>query len=158
MTAYDPHFLCQNPIILSKSGCLQKTRPKNIYFWTNGEQFCTIKKNLGFALKFLKISYFAQFWKKISEFWHVISNHTQQQGMNSIMGSNMAPLMVSGGKPQNPIGHERQGYSACSLKFQTPTPASTVSVTFLQINNIYLVCLYEASLLKQCPKDEGDPE
>ena len=42
MTDYDPHFLFQNPIILSKWGCLQKTRPKNIHFWTNGDQFCTI--------------------------------------------------------------------------------------------------------------------
>ena len=55
----------------------------------------------------LKISYLAQFWKFLSEFWHVISNYTYQQVINSNMGSNMAPLMVSGGgplKPPPPVG------------------------------------------------------
>ena len=54
MTAYDPHFLCQNPIILTKWGCLQKTRPKNIHFWTNGKQFCMINIFFGWASKFFK--------------------------------------------------------------------------------------------------------
>ena len=49
MTANDPHFLCQNPIILSNEGCLHKTRPKNIHFWSNGEQFCMIKKIFSWA-------------------------------------------------------------------------------------------------------------
>ena len=43
---------------------------------------------------FLKISYFAQFWKFSSELWHVISNYTYQQVIHSNMGSKMAPLMV----------------------------------------------------------------
>ena len=97
MTAYDPHFLCQNPIILSKWGCLQKTRPKNIHFWTNGEQFCTIEFFWIEPQIFFKISYLAQFWKFLSEFCYLISNYTYQQVINSIMGSNMAPLMVSMG-------------------------------------------------------------
>ena len=97
MTAYDPHFLCQNPIILSKWGCLQKTRPKNIHFWTNGKQFCTIDIFFGLASKFLKISYLAQFWIFFSHFLHVISNYTYHQIINSNMGSNIAPLIVSGG-------------------------------------------------------------
>ena len=52
---------------------------------------------------FLNISYLAQFSKFLSEFWHVISNYTYQQVINSNMGSNMAELMVSmGGGPLRP--------------------------------------------------------
>ena len=60
----------------------KKNRPKNINFWTNGEQFCAI-------------SYLAQFWPFLSKFLHVISNYTYQQVTNSNGGSNMATLMVS---------------------------------------------------------------
>ena len=37
-----------------------------------------------------------------SEFSYVISNYSYQQVVNSNMGSNMAPLMVSGGGPLRP--------------------------------------------------------
>ena len=78
MTAYDPHFLCQNLIILSKKGCLQKTRPKNIHFWTNDKQFCMIKNISVEPQNFLKISYLAQFWKFLlnsicGRFWGTIT-------------------------------------------------------------------------------------
>ena len=54
----------------------------------------------------LKISCLTQFWKFLSEFWHVISNYTYQQVINSNMGSNMAPIMVSrgGGPLRPPVG------------------------------------------------------
>ena len=66
--------------------------------------------------KYVKILLYYQFLKFLSEFWHVISNYTYQQVMNSNMGSNMAPLMVSRGgghngpppwEPQNLIGRGR---------------------------------------------------
>ena len=43
MTPYNPIFLLQNHLVLSKLGCLQKTRAQNIKIWTNGGHFCDDK-------------------------------------------------------------------------------------------------------------------
>ena len=43
MTFYNPIFLLQNHLVLSKLGCLQKTRAQNIEIWTNGGHFCDDK-------------------------------------------------------------------------------------------------------------------
>ena len=43
MTSYNPIFLLQNHLVLSKLGCLQKTRAQNIKIWTNGGHFCNDK-------------------------------------------------------------------------------------------------------------------
>ena len=39
MTSYNPTFLLQNQLVLSKLGCLQKTRAQNIEIWPNGGHF-----------------------------------------------------------------------------------------------------------------------
>ena len=39
MTSYNPIFLLQNQLVLSKLGCLQKTKAQNIEIWPNGEHF-----------------------------------------------------------------------------------------------------------------------
>ena len=64
--------------------------------------FVWSKKILVESRNFLKNSYLTQFSKFLSEFWHVISNFTYQQVINSNMGSNMAPLMVSREGPLMP--------------------------------------------------------
>ena len=53
---------------------------------------------------FFKISYITQFLKFLSELLHVITNYTYQQVINSNLGSNMAPLIVSMGRgPLRPL-------------------------------------------------------
>ena len=74
-----------------------KTRPKNTHFWTDGKQFCATLIFWVEPKNFFKISYLAQFRKFLSEFYHVTSNYTFEQVINSNIGSNMAPLMVSRG-------------------------------------------------------------
>ena len=39
MTAHNPYFLLQNPILLSKWGCLQKTRPQYLKNWLSYSHF-----------------------------------------------------------------------------------------------------------------------
>ena len=57
MTSYNPIFLLQNQLVLSKLGCLQKFRAQNIEIWPNGrhfrddEGFLRISENL--FLKFI---------------------------------------------------------------------------------------------------------
>ena len=67
--------------------------------------------------KFFKISYLAQFSKFLSEFWHVISNYTYQQVINSNMGSNMVPLILASHWSKN-----KEGYClapTCKNKIET---------------------------------------
>ena len=92
-----PTFYVKILSYYQKRDVYKKTRQKNIHFWTNGKQFCMINIFFVEPQNFLNISYLAQFSKFLSEFWHVISNYTYQQVINSNMGSNMAPLMVSRG-------------------------------------------------------------
>ena len=46
MTSYNPIFLLQNRLVLSKLGWLQKTRAQKIKIWTNGGYFCDDKEFL----------------------------------------------------------------------------------------------------------------
>jgi len=39
MTSYNPIFVLQNQLVLSKLGCLQKTTAQNIDIWPNGGHF-----------------------------------------------------------------------------------------------------------------------
>ena len=81
-----PTFYVKILSYYQKGDVYKKNRPKNIYFWTNGTQFCTIKFFWVVPRNFFKISYLAPFWKFLSEFWRVISNYTYQQVINSNMG------------------------------------------------------------------------
>merc|ERR1711872_37260 len=87
MTPYDPHFYVKILSYYQKGDVYKKTRPMDEWQAILYDQIF-----LGCASKFVKN--FAQFWKFLSEFWRVISDYTYQQVINSIMGSNMAPLMV----------------------------------------------------------------
>ena len=54
MTTHNPYFLLQNPILLSKWGCLQKTRPQYLKNWLSYSHI----KFENFFLKF-----FQKFWE-----------------------------------------------------------------------------------------------
>ena len=54
MTAHNPYFLLQNPILLSKWGCLQKTRPQYLKNWMSYRHIKFEKKFLKFFQKFLE--------------------------------------------------------------------------------------------------------
>ena len=47
VSAYDPQFFFQKLLDIYKDGCLQKTRPQNIYIWPNDGHFMMKKKNFG---------------------------------------------------------------------------------------------------------------
>ena len=55
MTAHNPYFLLQNPILLSKWGCLQKTRPQYLKNWLSYSHIKFEKKFWIFFKNFEKI-------------------------------------------------------------------------------------------------------
>ena len=63
MTSYNPIFLLQNQLVLSKLGCLQKTRAENIEIWPNGGHF---RENEEF-LRLRRIFFFYYFSANIEE-------------------------------------------------------------------------------------------
>ena len=61
MTSYNPIFLLQNQLVLSKLGCLQKTRAQNIEIWPNGGHFHENEEFLRLRRIFEKKLFFGQY-------------------------------------------------------------------------------------------------
>ena len=68
MTSYNPIFLLQNQLVLSKLGCLQKTRAQNIDIWPNGGHFCLTKYDF---LKIVNCPKISQFFIFGPDFLHM---------------------------------------------------------------------------------------
>ena len=69
MTSYNPIFLLQNHLVLSKLGCLQKTRAQNIKIWTNGGHFCNDKGFLWSPRSIFKKNYFSAIFEIFLNFF-----------------------------------------------------------------------------------------
>ena len=69
MTSYNPIFLLQNQLLLSKLGCLQKTRAQNIDIWPNGGHFCDDDDIFEIVENFFFKFIFRPIWKKIEFFF-----------------------------------------------------------------------------------------
>ena len=74
------------------------------------------------ASNFFKISYLAPFWKFLSKYLHVISNHSYQQVTNDHMGSNTS--LAAKGVPAH---HHLQCRTACNAAPQWPTGSGNES-------------------------------
>ena len=74
MTSYNPTFLLQNQLVLSKLGCLQKTRAQNIDIWPNGGHFCDDEIFLRFPRIFFKKLFFGQYWNFFDFFFRILAS------------------------------------------------------------------------------------